>query len=95
MLQAADPVVLENHLARGDFSRWLTDAIQDHDLAAAAAAAERSFVGHRSAEVERARDHFRTNIGISYPTRDTPPKQERTATVGTSDPVRDHAQVVP
>jgi hypothetical protein len=49
MLKLVDPAVIVNHLLRSDFSRWLTAAIQDRGLAAAAAAAERDFLAHRSA----------------------------------------------
>jgi len=66
MLELADPVVVENHLLRGDFSRWLTGAIQDRDLAAVAAATERDFAGHRAAEVQRAREHLRTHVEARY-----------------------------
>lgn len=76
MLELADAVVVENHLLRGDFSRWLTGAIQDRDLAAVAAATERDFAAHRSVEVERAREHLRTQVQARYYPPDHRAKQE-------------------
>ena len=75
LLKLVDPAVIVNHLLRGDFSRWLSGAIQDRDLAAVAAATERDFIGHRTAEVRRARDHLRTTIETRYHPPDVPPRK--------------------
>jgi len=52
-------------------------AIQDRELAAAAAATERDFLGHRSAAVQRARDHLRTNIETRYHPPDNAASKKR------------------
>jgi hypothetical protein len=55
VLAAADPAVVSHHLRHGDFSRWITGALQDRGLAAVVAAAERELLARDAAEVERAR----------------------------------------
>ena len=42
-------IVLEHHLAHGDFSRWILGTIQDRDLAAAVGAIERNLVARHAA----------------------------------------------
>jgi hydroxymethylpyrimidine pyrophosphatase-like HAD family hydrolase len=74
MLRVADAAVVEYHLLRGDFSRWLTAAIQDRELAAVAGAVERDVVAHRSTEIEKARDRLADEVAARYspPGRVTP-----------------------
>lgn len=50
-----DQRVLEYHLERGDFSRWLEGTITDKDLAARVAAWEDELEAHRAADLERIR----------------------------------------
>jgi hypothetical protein len=50
-----DQRVLEYHLERGDFSRWLDGTITDRDLAGRVAAWEDELEAHRAADLERIR----------------------------------------
>jgi len=49
------PDVLEYHLSRGDFSRWITGTLDEHGLGRRLAAIERDLSHHHAAELERAR----------------------------------------
>ena len=71
-LRHCDPAVLTYHLARGDFSRWITGALADHSLGTHLAAIERD-VGYRhAAELERARYRIIHAIDSRYPITDEP-----------------------
>lgn len=50
-----DPQVLQYHLERGDFSRWLGDTIADTELAAQVAAWEDELAARRAADLQRIR----------------------------------------
>ncbi len=55
VLGCLDSRVLQYHLERGDFSRWLGDTIADTDLAAQVAAWEDELAARRAADVQRIR----------------------------------------
>jgi len=66
-IRHCDPAVLAYHLARGDFSRWITGVLADRSLGTHLAAIERD-VGHRhAAELERARHRIIRAIDGRYP----------------------------
>lgn len=65
-LESLDPTVLDGHLARGDISRWLAGSLQDHRLAAEAAAIERDVIAQRSLELARARSRLVAAIESVY-----------------------------
>jgi hydroxymethylpyrimidine pyrophosphatase-like HAD family hydrolase len=66
-IRHCDPAVLAYHLARGDFSRWITGVLADRSLGTHLAAIERD-VGHRhAAELERARHRIIQAIDGRYP----------------------------
>jgi hydroxymethylpyrimidine pyrophosphatase-like HAD family hydrolase len=54
-LRRSPPGALHHHLARGDFSRWAGEVIQDRQLAAAFGATEERYGGAANHDVERAR----------------------------------------
>jgi hypothetical protein len=62
-----DPAVLDYHLARGDFSRWITGAIADHSLGRQLAGIESELSNRHAAELERARHRIIHAIDIRYP----------------------------
>ena len=71
-IRHCDQSVLAYHLARGDFSRWITGALADRSLGTHLAAIERD-VGHRyAAELERARHRIIHAIDDRYPLTDEP-----------------------
>ncbi len=71
-IRHCDPAVLAYHLARGDFSRWITSVLADRSLGTHLAAIERD-VGHRrAAELERARHRIIHAIDSRYPGTDEP-----------------------
>jgi hypothetical protein len=71
-IRQCDQAVLAYHLARGDFSRWITGALADHSLGMHLAAIERD-LGHRhAAELERARHRIIHAIDSRYPTNKEP-----------------------
>jgi hydroxymethylpyrimidine pyrophosphatase-like HAD family hydrolase len=66
-IRHCDPEILAYHLARGDFSRWITGALADLSLGMHLAAIERD-IGHRqAAELERARHRIIHAIDNRYP----------------------------
>jgi hydroxymethylpyrimidine pyrophosphatase-like HAD family hydrolase len=71
-IRHCDQEVLAYHLARGDFSRWITGALADRSLGMHLAAIERD-VGHcHAAELERARRRIIHAIDSRYPSTDEP-----------------------
>ena len=71
-IRHCDPAVLAYHLARGDFSRWITGTLADRSLGTHLAAIERD-LGHRhAAELERARHRIIHAIDSRYPGTDEP-----------------------
>lgn len=77
-LAEADPKVIEFHLTRGDFSRWLTGTVQDRRLADLAASLERDLLRHRALDIERARDRLVDCIRVGYQNDD--PSADRATT---------------
>ena len=73
-LEAVDPGVLDGHLARGDISRWLSTCLQDHDLAAEAAAVERDALAQRALGLRRARHRLVSAIESVYGVPDVDPE---------------------
>lgn len=65
-LESAAPDVLAHHLRHGDFSRWMTGALQDRGLSAAVAAVERELLVRQAAEVLRARDAIVAAVESRY-----------------------------
>ncbi len=65
-LQTLEPSILDGHLCRGDVSRWLSTSLQDHQLAAEAAAIERDILAQRALELHRARDRLIAAIEAVY-----------------------------
>ncbi len=65
-LEEIDPGVLDGHLARGDISRWLSGCLQDHDLAAQAAAVERDAQAQRALGLRLARRRLVSAIESVY-----------------------------
>src|SRR5512146_3003505 len=66
-LRHCDPAILAYHLARGDFSRWVTGTLTDHNLGRQVAAIERALTQHQAAALERARHQLTHAIDSRYP----------------------------
>ena len=66
-LRHCDPDILAHHLARGDFSRWVTGTLTDHNLGKQLAAIERDLSQHHAAALERARHEIMHAIDSRYP----------------------------
>lgn len=67
-LRHCDPDILAYHLSRGDFSRWVTGTLADHNLGRQVAAIERDLSQHHAAALERARHQIIHAIDSRYPT---------------------------
>ena len=66
-LRHCDPAILAHHLSRGDFSRWITQTLADHNLGKQLAAIERDLSQHHAAALERARHQIMHAIDSRYP----------------------------
>ena len=66
-LRHCDPAILAYHLSRGDFSRWVTGTLADHNLGRQVAAIERDLSQHHAAALERARHQIMHAIDSRYP----------------------------
>ena len=66
-IRHCDSAVLAYHLARGDFSRWITGVLADRSLGTHLAAIERDVGHHHAAELERARHRIIHAIDGRYP----------------------------
>ncbi len=66
-IRHCDPPILDYHLSRGDFSRWITGTLADLSLASQFAAIERDLSQHRAAALERARHQIMHAIDCRYP----------------------------
>lgn len=71
-IRHCDPAILAYHLARGDFSRWITGALADHSLGMHLAAIERDLDHRHAAELERARNRIIHAIDSRYPSTEEP-----------------------
>jgi hypothetical protein len=67
LLRHCDPAILAYHLSRGDFSRWITGTLADHNLGRQLAAIERDLSQHHAAALERARHQIVHAIDNRYP----------------------------
>lgn len=66
-IRHCDLAVLDYHLSRGDFSRWITGTFADRSLGSALAAVERDIGLRHAAELERARHQIVHAIDSRYP----------------------------
>jgi len=66
-IRHCDPAVLDYHLSRGDFSRWITGTFADRSLGSTLAAIERDVSLHHAADLERARHRIVHAIDSRYP----------------------------
>jgi hypothetical protein len=66
-IRHCDLAVLDYHLSRGDFSRWIAGTFADHSLGSALAAIERDLGLRHAAELERARQRIVHAIDSRYP----------------------------
>jgi len=66
ILTQADINVIEHHLLRGDFSRWLLGTVQDRDLAAAVGAIERNAIARRAGGLLSARERISHEVARRY-----------------------------
>ena len=71
-IRHCDPAVLGYHLARGDFSRWITGTLADLHLGSDLAAIERGLLLRQAAELERARRRIIHAIDSRYPSSGRP-----------------------
>ena len=65
-LRDCDLVTLEYHLARRDFSRWITHTLADHTLGAELDRLEDDLMAQRAASLERSRQQIRQAIDRRY-----------------------------
>jgi hydroxymethylpyrimidine pyrophosphatase-like HAD family hydrolase len=66
ILRDIDTSVLEHHLRRGDFSRWLLGSVQDKDLASSIGAIERTVIARHAANLFRAHERILEEVGTRY-----------------------------
>ena len=87
-LHRAEPDVLDFHLARGDFSRWISGALKDATLGDAVAQVECVVEARHAADVENARRQLAAAIEGRYrpPARQAPdrPTERPAAEIGPS-----------
>jgi len=65
-LDRSDLGVIDHHLPRGDFSRWILDVLQDPELGARIAAIEREVADRHKLDLDRARGQIRDTIEQCY-----------------------------
>jgi phosphoglycolate phosphatase (TIGR01487 family) len=66
LLGSVDAPVVAHHLEHGDFSRWFTGTLQDHQLGAIAGAIERDVLARRAADVVHARQRLLDELEARY-----------------------------
>ncbi len=66
-IRHCDPAILAYHLSRGDFSRWVTETLADHNLGRQLAAIERDLTQHHASALEQARHQITHAIDGRYP----------------------------
>ena len=67
LLASVDASVVAHHLEHGDFSRWFSGTLQDHELGALAGAIERDVLARRAADVVHARQRLLDELEARYP----------------------------
>jgi hydroxymethylpyrimidine pyrophosphatase-like HAD family hydrolase len=71
-IRHCDPAVLEYHLSRSDFSRWITGTLAERGLGRHLAAIERDLSHRHAAELERARHRIIDAINDRFPGTEKP-----------------------
>jgi hydroxymethylpyrimidine pyrophosphatase-like HAD family hydrolase len=72
-LRHCDQETVAYHLDRGDFSRWITDTLGDHQLGLLLAGVERELRQRRAADLEHARERIVGLADTRYLDRPPPP----------------------
>jgi hypothetical protein len=65
-LRCCDPSVIAYHTQRGDFSRWITDVLQDQALAMPVQAVERHVAAHEGSDIDSTRRDILAFIRARY-----------------------------